>query len=206
MNRSSDEAGFTLIELLVAVTLLGLVSVLLFGGLRFGVQAWRTGADLLEASNTVEAVQNLLRRELAEAAPPVTMGEPGSGGFHGEENQMSFIAPFPAHTGAGGLARYHLTFDRDAGRVAIAWKRYRPDETGDSEPDDQAILLQGVVGASFDYFGSPVPGGEAAWDGEWLASETVPALIRIRIAFPVGDRRSWPDLVVAPRLAQPPLE
>jgi len=37
MSRSSGEAGFTLIELLVALTLLGLVSVLLFGGLRFGV-------------------------------------------------------------------------------------------------------------------------------------------------------------------------
>lgn len=206
MSRSSGEAGFTLIELLVALTLLGLVSVLLFGGLRFGVQAWRTGTDLLESSNAVEAAQNLLRRELAEAAPPVTMGERGSGGFHGEENRMSFIAPFPAHTGAGGLARYQLSFDRDAARLAIAWRRYRPDESGDSEPEDRAILLQGVAGAAFDYFGSPVPGGEAAWDGEWLASETVPAMVRVRIVFPAGDRRSWPDLVVAPRLAQAPAE
>lgn len=162
MSGRSREAGFTLIELLVAVTLLGLVSVLLFGGLRFGVQAWRTGTDLLESSNTVEAVQNLLRRELAEATPPLTAGEPGSGGFLGEERRMTFVAPFPAHAGAGGLARYELAFDPDAARISIAWRRYRPDDGGDSEPEDGAILLQGVAGAAFDYFGSPQPGGEPA--------------------------------------------
>ena len=206
MSRTSGEAGFTLIELLVAVALLGLVSVLLFGGLRFGVQAWQTGSDLMESSNTVEALQNLLRRELAEATPPMSTGAPGSGGFHGEETRMTFVAPFPAHTGAGGLARYELSFDGDAAQLAIAWRRYRPDDSGDSEPEDRAILLQGIAGASFDYFGSPEPGGVPAWDGEWLAFGAVPALIRIHVFFPAGDRRTWPEFVVAPRLVQPPAE
>ena len=39
-HRHRSEAGFTLIELLVALTLLGLISVVLFGGLRFGTRAW----------------------------------------------------------------------------------------------------------------------------------------------------------------------
>ena len=35
-----DHNGFTLVELLVATTLLALLSVVLFGGLRFGARAW----------------------------------------------------------------------------------------------------------------------------------------------------------------------
>ena len=35
-----DAAGFTLIELLVTLTLVGLISLVLFGGLRFGTRAW----------------------------------------------------------------------------------------------------------------------------------------------------------------------
>ncbi len=64
-------AGFTLIELLVALTLVGLISVALFGGLRFGARVWEEGALHSARLAEIETVQSLLRRQLAQAHLPV---------------------------------------------------------------------------------------------------------------------------------------
>ena len=97
MTAASDRsAGFTLIELLVATTLLALLSVLLFGGLRFGARAWEAGGASMERTGEIEAIQDLLRRTLAEAAAP----EPASGqqlSFVGDAGRMRFFAPMPRH-------------------------------------------------------------------------------------------------------------
>ena len=40
-RSKSSQFGFTLIELLIALTLFGLLSVALLGGLRFGTRVWK---------------------------------------------------------------------------------------------------------------------------------------------------------------------
>ena len=72
----SAGAGFTLIELLIALALFGLISVVLFGGLRFGTRAWEAGNAHAERLEEVQAVQALLRRHIAQAvALEATGGE-----------------------------------------------------------------------------------------------------------------------------------
>ena len=41
--RANGERGFTLLELLIAMTLLGLLMLGLFGGLRLGARVWEAG-------------------------------------------------------------------------------------------------------------------------------------------------------------------
>lgn len=86
--------GFTLVELPVAMTLLGLIFVALFGGLRFGTRTWEVGNERSEAFAEVEVVQSLLRRQLAQAVMlRVPKGhEPV---FLGEEDRLGFAAPGP---------------------------------------------------------------------------------------------------------------
>ena len=67
--KERRDAGFTLIELLISLTLLGLLLVLLFGGLRFGIRAWEHGTTTVEAIDTVRAVQDLLRSKIERACP-----------------------------------------------------------------------------------------------------------------------------------------
>ena len=46
-----------------------------------------------------------------------------------------------------------------------------------------------------------IEGGDAAdWQRVWRDRTRLPALVRLAIDFPDGDRRFWPDLVVAPRI------
>ena len=122
MNRSDTDTGFTLVELLVATTLLALLSVVLFGGLRFGARAWESGSASIERTGEVQAVQELLRRTLSEIAVSDLAGAEQRQSLQGKDGLVSFFAPLPRHAGLGGFGRYRLTAD-DAGRFLFAGNR-----------------------------------------------------------------------------------
>lgn len=200
MTAASDRsAGFTLVELLVATTLLALLSVLLFGGLRFGARAWEAGGASMERTGEIEAIQDLLRRTLAEAAAP----EPASGqqlSFVGDAGRMRFFAPMPRHIAMGGLGRYALDLD-EAGHLLMGWEPRRPERRLDAPiAGEPSIILQNVETVNLAYYGAVGQDGPG-WRDSW-SSPAPPLLIRVQIGFADGDGRRWPDLLIAPRLAQ----
>src|SRR5258708_16427886 len=67
--NNDREEGFTLIELLVAVTLLALLSIALFGALRFGTIAWRRSEQTTVTIDDVRVTQAVLRQLIAAAYP-----------------------------------------------------------------------------------------------------------------------------------------
>ena len=64
------QQGFTLLELLIALTLLGLILVLLFGGLRLGVRSWDASQQQIDTLNSLRSLESFLRREMSVAQPP----------------------------------------------------------------------------------------------------------------------------------------
>lgn len=218
MHRASwvrrHAAGFTLVELLVALTLFALMSVLMFGGLRFGLRAWESGSELIDEGAQVELAQSLLRSGLSQARlPSLVIPENEEhdtiSAFVGTADAMSFVAPFPSHSGIAGLGVFLLSERQrqngDGAALALAWKVFRPDEFNSeaSEADEERVLLEGVAGIEFAYYGRFDANLPRDWLDHWDGNFGLPQLIRVRVSFPAGDRRRWPDLVVAPRLREP---
>lgn len=208
------EAGFTLVELLVALTLLGLVSVVLFGGLRFGTRAWEAGNARAERLAEVQAVQAVLRQRIVQAVLPENVGAESAfsdspANFAGERDSLRFVALVPSRVGVGGFYLFELSVadDGDEARLELAWRLFRPDEPGDldDEPEPglggRRALIEGIEEAKFGYYGAENVGVEAEWRESWDGADSLPALIAIEVVFPDGDPRSWPELMVAPRLA-----
>ncbi|MCH8167516.1 MAG: hypothetical protein IIC03_06255, partial [Proteobacteria bacterium] len=85
--------------------------------------------------------------------------------------------------------------------------RKRADEVGQPGALDQPapglggrrVLIEGIEEAKFGYYGAARAGAEAEWRERWDGAGGLPALIALEVAFPAGDPRSWPELVVAPR-------
>ena len=201
MTAGDRSSGFTLVELLVAATLLALLSAALFGGLRFGARAWESGGDRIERAGEVEAAQELLRRTLVETAA----AEGASAGLQddllGAPDSLDFFAPLPKHAGLGGIGRYRLALD-EKGRLALAWEPRRPERRfSDTFPAEPATVLDGVEGMTIAYYGAEQPGEAPAWRDHW-SGRSLPLLIRIELAFGADDPRTWPELVIAPRLAR----
>jgi len=219
-RRRGLEAGFTLIELLVALTLLGLISVVLFGGLRFGTRAWEAGNLRAEQLAQVQAVQALLRRRIAQALPPgVEAADVAEGRviFAGESDALRFLAAVPSRAGVGGIYAFDLAVIEDEARAGaqggagvlleFTWRLHRTDDEAERDDMPEAglggrrVLIDGLASARFSYFGAPDPGQPADWRDRWEVEAGLPGLIAIEAEFPEGDGRAWPVLQVAPKLA-----
>ncbi len=209
--------GFTLIELLVALTLFGLISVVVMGGLRFGTRVWETGETRAQAVAEVEAVQGILRRYLAQATVPQRFGRGTSDVplFVGEEESLRFVTITPAHVGVGGLYQVEIArVDGDGeedGSLELTWHIFRPDNPGAIEEDPgeddtlaagRRTLLTGVKAVTFAYYKSDGPGfGESEWEESWEEDDNLPGLIAMDVEFSPESGRDWPVLVVQTRLA-----
>lgn len=205
-GRRRGAAGFTLVELLVAMTLIGLISVALFGGLRFGARAWEAGNDRVESFAQLEVVQSLLRRELNLAVS--LLGSDGRFSFEGEPERLLFTAPGPANFGLGGYYLFELA-SRDNGPrqdLMLRWRIYRAEQEVrlDDPATEERALLEGVESLEIRYFGDPEGQGEPDWEEKWEEQERPPGLVQIRVAFPQGDDRVWPVLTIAPRAGRAP--
>jgi len=191
-------AGFTLLELLVSLTLLSLVGLIMLGGLRLGGRVWERGAVAGDAVESVAAPQNLLRRQLANIYPLWQVSSPTQGqvAFEGTRNSLTFVAPIPAQLGPAPNQRFRLEIT-SAGELELGW--HGLDDSGGTD-SVRSTLLAKVAGLELAYFGPDQSGRNPQWWDSWSGRRQPPELIRIRVRFPLGDRRLWPELVVHPEI------
>lgn len=212
-------SGFTLVELLVALTLFGVISVVVMGGLRFGTRVWETGDERAEVLAEVDAVQGILRRYMSQAIVPQPFGQRAEDSklFVGEPERLRLVTVAPAHIGVGGLYQVEITkadgdTDKD-GALEMKWSLFRPDdpfriediEEGDEDTlvGGRRLLLRGVESVAFAYLGDSSAGLDPfEWNDTWPDTDVLPALISMKVSFADGSHMFWPELVVQTRLAR----
>jgi general secretion pathway protein J len=200
-RQHSGEAGFTLFEMLVTIVLLALLSLLLFGGLRFGVRAWDSSEAHGTGMDELRVVQGLMRREIEQAYPYYVTTDPADPAidFSGNENAMTFLAPAPQSLLSAGRARVSLAAEPDGSHVALVM-RARPELADGNAGGWSEPLLRNLAGVRFSYFGADSSGATPIWHARWPSRRTFPELVRVQVAFAKGDGRIWPDMIVAPRI------
>jgi general secretion pathway protein J len=188
------QTGFTLLELVVAITLMGLVLVVLYSGLRLGLNGWDSGEARAEATNRLRLVEEFLRRQLAQSLTVYRTDDRQERTvvFAGQPNHIEFVAPMLAQLGQGGL--YRVRIEAGDGRLWIRWRPYLPGDPNAGE-ERESVLLEGVSGVEWAYFGSerdddPQP----QWRSTWTSPARRPLLARLNLTL---QGESWPDLVVA---------
>ncbi len=200
--------GFTLLELLISITLLGMILVLLFGGLRLGVRSWDAVQQQVDNLNTVRSVESFLRGELAQTQPyRWKVGAAQRMAFLGERSKVNFVAPLPARIGGGGLYAVSLEIEHSAKGKRLVW-RHMPlsplvqDFTAVSQAQEMVLAsaeLSAVDDIWLSYFGRVNDTSAPAWLDRWESDARLPMLIRVQARFTSGTE--WPDFVVAPLLA-----
>jgi len=199
-SPSFKPQGFTLVELLVGLTLMALVSIILFGGMRFGMRAWETGGERVERATRIELVQTLLRRQLGQASLPSNIAGKPPVAFSGQRDRATFVAPSAKHGEASDAFMFVLQRS-DAGQhshLDLAWTPLQPPASAETVrgPETAARLMEDVATVDLAYYGAPDPKRPAQWWDEWDGANGLPALVRLRLTFPEGDSRRWPDLIV----------
>ncbi|HEY3912308.1 MAG TPA: prepilin-type N-terminal cleavage/methylation domain-containing protein [Stellaceae bacterium] len=204
MSRRRGEAGFTLIELLIALTLVGLLTTLVFGGVRLAARAWGRTDDRAADAADQWAVANVLRDAIIAAYPAFASADlhDRTIAFDGEAGSLALLAPLPQAIAAGVPAqlRFYVAGDGRARALVLGWRLDLPSaETGDPLPENHVVLLDRVHRIGFAYFGADEPDEAPAWHERWAEATTLPQLVRVHIER--GDRSlpAWPDLIASPR-------
>ncbi len=192
-DGAPQEGGFTLLELLVALVVLGFVLAGLSGGVRYGLRAADSQARTLAERSELDAVDRALRR-LIEQMDPGTARD-GSG-FQGGAGRLAFVSELPE---ASGLLTRHadvaLGLD-GARRLVLRATPHLPGKPFGPPPlPIETELLRDVDHVEFGYLARDSGGG---WTSGWSGKE-LPFMIRLRVVFPPGDRRHWPDIIASPR-------
>jgi general secretion pathway protein J len=203
-RHDAGAAGFTLIELLIALTLVGLLATLAFGGIRLAARAWER-ADTRSADAADRwTVENVLRDAITAAYPAFRSADlyDRSIAFDGEPNSLAVLAPLPQAIAAGVLAqmRFYLAGDGPSKTLMLGWRLDLP--SADPEgvlPESRVVLLDRVHRIGFAYFGADEADETALWQERWSDRTALPLLVRFHLERSDPALPAWPDLIAEPR-------
>jgi general secretion pathway protein J len=185
------QGGFTLLELLVAMTLLGFVALLLAGGLRFGVAAWRAAQLRSDQAAQAAGLHDALARLIGQAQAEYASDDPAdlTLTFDGGPDRLRLIAPLPEAIEDGILAVQSLSL-RPSGRGAalvLSWNLDLP--AAEHRPAYDAVLADNVQSLHLRYWGTAQPDAGPDWSDTWQGQPRLPGLVRVQI-----DRAAAPAL------------
>jgi general secretion pathway protein J len=204
-GRRAPCAGFTLLELLIALSLMSLLTVVILGALGTGARVWEHASIEQHVVEETVVARKFLRRWLEQAYPLVDRSEPLRPvmDFRGTRERLDLVAPVAGGIMPGGLARYSVFVQQNDGRsdLLVAMRHERAD--GNIAAHSSSILIENVSDMSVAYFGAQRSGEPEGWHDAWSEATNLPRLVRISIAYPPGDKRTWVELDVAPKIGAP---
>ncbi|HEV8473144.1 MAG TPA: type II secretion system protein GspJ [Methylomirabilota bacterium] len=195
--------AFTLLEVLLALSIVGILLTIAFGGLRVAMAAWRQGEDRVEAHQHVRAVALSLTRALGAAYPyRATKGTAPEivTLFDGAADRVAFVsqrAPFPLSAPIAFTAVVVALEQGDTPGLVVR-ERALPNQ----EPFDKAEVVMhdpGVTALTFKFLDD---GGEwtDTWDG--AQAKTIPRAVQVQVSATLNGRaQTLPPITVTLRAA-----
>ncbi len=180
--------GFTLLEMLVVLVLLGLLIVGLQQGLSFGITASSRQEQSRDAIAGMDAADRAIRRMIEQIDPR------DSNLFGGTSRVLRCATDLPS---SATLPSTHiqatLAVDEQH-RLILRWSPLPHVKPIARRETEDTLVLQGVERIEIAYAADITA---RRWLPVWQEAG-LPPLIRVRLIFPPGDSRVWPDIIAAP--------
>lgn len=203
MRTASLSAGFTLLEVLAVMVLLSLLMLAVYAGLQTTTHTVGSGQALIGRLDQVRAVQQFLRRELAQSmAVPIAQNDGGDNlYFSGSEHEMRYAATMPGYLGKLGVQLQRLQLvkgDHGDLQLEASFAMLPPDGSQPQPLAHPEVLLDGIRSGHFSYRGLDEHGVAGDWIAEWPDGRRLPALVSIELDL--KGQAEWPPMKIPLRV------
>jgi general secretion pathway protein J len=189
----SGNRGFTLLELLISMTILSLITLLVFGALRTGIRAWEKGEKNIDGRQRERIVLNMIKRQLA-SIPVDTVKADKALGLTGTNKSMAFVSDIHLEPGTEiGMVyvKYQVEAAENGGEILSFSERNITTMVGmDIDTDDADIpfieLLQGTD-IGFEYLKKDTEEETLVWQEAWDAENDSGFPLAVRVILTRHD-------------------
>lgn len=198
---NSKASGFTLLEVMIAMSLMGLLMVLIASALTLSNRALTISEYYSTRLSEIRSAQSFIRKSLQQSVPIVFLRDGKNTGwiFDGEQQQLRFVAPMPPAL-QGGVKIHSIALadnDEEPSNLQVSFKQ-TPAQGGGTWGTPQ-ILLQNVQNLRISYRGLDNNQRVTNWLENWPWPERFPQYIKVDLD--TEGPISWPKLVVAIRIS-----
>lgn len=200
-RETSRSAGFTLIELIIAITILSLITVIIGGAFRLGIQAWEKGEKETGDSQRLRVLSSLLSQQLKSFYPyEIKMEDKDEKVvlFKGESDSITFVTTL-TDSSYGGFKWVKYVF-RDGALFYMEGllpdKKFQ-EKIKNKNKDKEEIIDKNIDEFKFSYFSSD----DDEWKESWDFGEDLPGAVKVNLShfqpfvinIPIGSYREKND-------------
>jgi general secretion pathway protein J len=195
--------GFTLLEVLIAISIVGALLVIAFGGMRVAMAAWRQGETRVEAHQHIRAVAYTLTRALGAAYPyRATKGVAPEAVvlFDATDKKLEFVTQSPPLPLQAPIAFTAVGIALEEGDEPGLVIRERAMPNRDPFTEGTVVMRDpSVTSLAFSFLNE---------DGNWVDSwngqdaKTIPQAVQLRLGVTLNGRpQTMPPMTVTLRAA-----
>jgi general secretion pathway protein J len=183
--------GFTLIEVMIALTILGFILLIIFGGFRLSFSAWERGDSTKEELQRRRIISQLISQQIKSVVPYRIKTEKAEGdylAFQGKAQSLKFVSALPIRTKRPEGFVYAI-YEFKEGRLLLYEQRALNRNFFEEEPREETgiSLLEGISNIRFEYYREADKDKNLTeeWVEGWDAKEEkkLPKLLRMTISL-----------------------
>ena len=193
LAKPYNSKGFTLIEILIALSLLSVMMLMLFAGLRIGAKSWDKGENKLVQVTEMTSVHNFFHNQLAASLPlwDDFTEKKKQFSFQGTSTTLQFVASLPASSKRLGLQRFNIRLENN--KIEVAVKPFYPSLDSNKWKIEAVTLVDKIARLNITYFGNESIKETPQWQTSWQYDH-LPKLISIEIES--LKKNYWPTIVL----------
>ena len=200
----SDNGGFTLLELLISLTILSLITLLVFGAFHIGIRAWEKGERNIDGHQRERIVLDLMKRQLASIPVDTVKGDKALA-LKGDSKSLKFVSNVhlvPSNKFGMVYVKYRVEEAEDGGKFLSLSERnvvLMGEDADMDNSDDLFIELLRGAGVVFKYLKKDTGEGTQQWQDTWDPENDPGFPVAVRLTL--TRRNEGPSICVIARIA-----